>query len=480
MAPSVARASLARACVVLCIFAAAHAAAAQGGAGDAVTRHGGSSRPWTGWLPRGVQAKLLFPDVGGVDDCMAAVTNAGELLVGPETRAIQRKYADDCSKNGDDYRSGSGRRRYRRNGQGQQVNAAATNDIAMDSRATLQNSYWAAKLSEFAYPGTFDTDTARVVDSYSNLAKFTAIYANKLNAALAEFSKGFSITHVTRFSVSVGAPFASARWVFAFVAPSRTGVWVTFRGTDTTGITSLSLNSVISGAVNTNSQQIQLMGAPADTIVHAGFYLSLSEANLANFDEFFPSNKPSAADELKTIITSALAAVKSATGKDVPVHVTGHSLGAAQASLLALDLVNSGFKSVNLWTFGVPQIGNQAWRNHFDGVVKSHVRWWNFGDPVSQIPNTKIDVWAERNSATQFWWQTEAPHAINNVGNLLKCGVPSGTFAVCDERPTTPSPTNQQQCFADVNIDNVFEALQHQIAEYKKNLCACLLTAQNL
>lgn len=51
------------------------------------------------------------------------------------------------------------------------------------------------------------------------------------------------------------------------------------------------------------------------------------------------------------------------------MSVTGHSLGAAEATLAAADLTVAGYHLDYFMTFGSPRIGNPTFANWFDGAM---------------------------------------------------------------------------------------------------------------
>ena len=67
--------------------------------------------------------------------------------------------------------------------------------------------------------------------------------------------------------------------------------------------------------------------------------------------------------------------------------ITGHSLGAAMATLMArrfvLDPVSHSVEAV--FTYGSPRVGNRSYINHFNNKVTHH-RWVNDGDIVTKVP----------------------------------------------------------------------------------------------
>jgi hypothetical protein len=72
---------------------------------------------------------------------------------------------------------------------------------------------------------------------------------------------------------------------------------------------------------------------------------------------------------------------------NVPIMVTGHSMGAAMASFCALDLiVNYGLKDVTLLTFGQPRIGNAVFASHFKKNLPNAIRVTNEHDIVPHLP----------------------------------------------------------------------------------------------
>lgn len=54
---------------------------------------------------------------------------------------------------------------------------------------------------------------------------------------------------------------------------------------------------------------------------------------------------------------------------DYQVLVTGHSLGAALATLTAVDLRSEGIDNVNMFSYGSPRIGNTAFANFYSSLL---------------------------------------------------------------------------------------------------------------
>jgi hypothetical protein len=70
---------------------------------------------------------------------------------------------------------------------------------------------------------------------------------------------------------------------------------------------------------------------------------------------------------------------------DYSIWVTGHSLGAALATLTAVDLQQAGMK-VNMQNFGSPRVGNTNFANWIDSNLTSHMRNTHHKDIVPHMP----------------------------------------------------------------------------------------------
>ena len=84
------------------------------------------------------------------------------------------------------------------------------------------------------------------------------------------------------------------------------------------------------------------------------------------------------------------------------VMVTGHSLGAALATLTAADLQNSGIGPIRMYNFGSPRVGDTDFSNWFSSYISDHNRITHHKDIVVHSPMherfTHIDgEWYEPN-----------------------------------------------------------------------------------
>jgi len=67
--------------------------------------------------------------------------------------------------------------------------------------------------------------------------------------------------------------------------------------------------------------------------------------------------------------------------------VTGHSLGAALATLLALDVaLNSGTPQLSVYTYASPRVGELFFQHTYDGVAPDTYRVHNRPDLVPKVP----------------------------------------------------------------------------------------------
>jgi triacylglycerol lipase len=72
--------------------------------------------------------------------------------------------------------------------------------------------------------------------------------------------------------------------------------------------------------------------------------------------------------------------------KNKNIWFTGHSLGAAMATLMARRCVLDISMNVpTLFTYGSPRVGNRDYIDEFNGYITHH-RWVNDGDIVTKVP----------------------------------------------------------------------------------------------
>ena len=103
-------------------------------------------------------------------------------------------------------------------------------------------------------------------------------------------------------------------------------------------------------------------------------------------------------------------------GGDCPVLFTGHSLGAAMATMSALDFAlnrnNGGSASTQILNFGSPRVFNPAGAKWLASVMPSlnmtHVRVTSTSDPVPHLPPQNF-IENYQHSGTEYWERSNSP-----------------------------------------------------------------------
>lgn len=84
---------------------------------------------------------------------------------------------------------------------------------------------------------------------------------------------------------------------------------------------------------------------------------------------------------------NVLAHAAAAKNEGKNVWVTGHSLGAAMATIISYRLCeNEKIVPAGLFTYGSPRVGDRTFINYFNTLPFKHHRWVNDGDIVTKIP----------------------------------------------------------------------------------------------
>jgi len=106
-------------------------------------------------------------------------------------------------------------------------------------------------------------------------------------------------------------------------------------------------------------------------------------------------------------------------GKDVPLTVTGHSMGAAIAAIAMFDLHSKGWTIAPTVTFGQPRVGNKAFALEFEKAFGSSTlyRMTHYHDPVPHLPvQNVLDA-----NAGFFHVSTEVYYAQNVSSGFKVC-----------------------------------------------------------
>ena len=108
---------------------------------------------------------------------------------------------------------------------------------------------------------------------------------------------------------------------------------------------------------------------------------------------------------------------------------TGHSLGAALASLAALNFSRTTSNAVEVYTFGCPRFGNKELAQYFAGQVAANWRIVNEHDVVPTIhPETDLVPGVKSNyhhTWTEIWYQQDDPlryRQCDGSGEDSECG----------------------------------------------------------
>ena len=88
----------------------------------------------------------------------------------------------------------------------------------------------------------------------------------------------------------------------------------------------------------------------------------------------------------------AVDAVK-AINPDKPCYVSGHSLGAALATVLALDIalaVPALQPNLQVYVYASPRVGNPEFARNYAKILPNSFRVTNLADPIPTMPPTKM------------------------------------------------------------------------------------------
>jgi len=140
---------------------------------------------------------------------------------------------------------------------------------------------------------------------------------------------------------------------FGFILESSHEIIIAFRGT----------SSTTDWLSNVMASQERFNYLKETTLTHRGFtniYSSARDGIMAGLSKLSPE---------KTL------------------YITGHSLGAALATLCAIDIAaNTTFTSPILFTYGSPRVGNPDFVKAFKSYVRSSYRYANVFDVVTYAP----------------------------------------------------------------------------------------------
>ncbi|KAF7813684.1 lipase-like [Senna tora] len=148
---------------------------------------------------------------------------------------------------------------------------------------------------------------------------------------------------------------------FVGVANDPNAIVIAFRGTQ-----ERSIRNWIEDLV-WKQLDINYPGMP-DAMVHYGFYYAYHNTTM------------------RPAILDAVRRAKKFYG-DIPIIVTGHSMGGAMAAFCGLDLtVNENAQNIQVMTFGQPRVGNAAFASYYSKLVPRTIRVTHENDIVPHLP----------------------------------------------------------------------------------------------
>jgi predicted lipase len=150
--------------------------------------------------------------------------------------------------------------------------------------------------------------------------------------------------------------------VFGFIARSGSDVVVAIRGTE----------GVLEWLIDAQFGQVPF----------PFFNPGRTEQGFTNFYSTLRTG-PSAADP------RAIDALRGLVGGSTvkTLRITGHSLGAALATLLAFDVAGNGvFANPTVYTFASPRVGDKVFAGTYDDLVRTSWRVTNLNDIVPHLP----------------------------------------------------------------------------------------------
>eukprot|EP00971_Amphidinium_carterae_P247553 4915679-Amphidinium_carterae.1 len=90
-------------------------------------------------------------------------------------------------------------------------------------------------------------------------------------------------------------------------------------------------------------------------------------------------------------LKESCAFLQHSVGPEVEVHITGHSLGGAMATLAAYDLSTLGCVT-SCVTWGSPKVGDSAFKEGYSRLVPKTARFTTTFDPVPRLPPDPADA----------------------------------------------------------------------------------------
>jgi hypothetical protein len=182
---------------------------------------------------------------------------------------------------------------------------------------------------------------------------------------------------------------SSAAYIFTVNRKNENAVVLVFKGTSPFNLTEWASNFGI-GLVRPNDELCN-RDASDDTRIHGGFWNTI-------FGNFEGQHDHKYWNSIVEAVNVAVNKISGETNAKVPVYVTGHSLGAALASVALSVLawspeqLSKKAKLVGAFTYGTPNVGNDTFKDKYNQNLQArdikHFRIGNANDIVYMVPRT--------------------------------------------------------------------------------------------
>jgi len=111
--------------------------------------------------------------------------------------------------------------------------------------------------------------------------------------------------------------------------------------------------------------------------------------------------------------------------------ITGHSLGASQATHCAYDLHTKGLTPDHIYTYGQPRVGNEGFSTFYDSLKFDHWRVTHHRDPVTHLPWRGIGTY--RHILREAYYQNESAGQATRICSAVDSEDPLCTGQFNDE-----------------------------------------------
>ena len=177
----------------------------------------------------------------------------------------------------------------------------------------------------------------------------------------------------------------------AFLAANDDKMVLSFRGTE------MDIDDI---ATDLNFDKV---GGPLEGRVHEGFLLALLSVWAGR-------------NGIRRALREFRAERKSKTGRAPALYITGHSLGAALATLAAAKLAEAHQPVWGVYTFGSPRVGDPAFAKSYNAALKPiTMRVGNNNDLVTRIPTRGMEF----SHVGRYFYLKESGECVEDPGSWM-------------------------------------------------------------